>query len=59
MIFHAGTQLRDGVISTAGGRVLTAIGKAATMEGARASAYKLVRSVKFTGKEFRTDIAQF
>lgn len=59
MIFHAGTQYHDGMICTSGGRVLTAIGKADTIEQARANAYKLVDSIEFTDKQCRTDIALF
>ena len=63
-VFHAGTLLRANTateggsrVVTDGGRVLnvTAIGK--DLEEARAHAYKAVRSIRFAGAQYRTDIA--
>ena len=58
-VFHAGTRSNNGETYTAGGRVLTAIGKATTMKEARINAYKLVEKINFENMQYRTDIAQF
>jgi phosphoribosylamine--glycine ligase len=56
MVFHAGTQARDGAIVTAGGRVLcvTALGDSVRM--ARDRAYDTVERVRFDGRQYRSDI---
>jgi phosphoribosylamine--glycine ligase len=56
LVFHGGTALRDGRLVTAGGRVLTVVGCAATLPGARARAYAAVGCVRFEGMHFRRDI---
>jgi phosphoribosylamine--glycine ligase len=56
MVFHAGTELRDGRVVTAGGRVLgvTAWGKDLT--DARRGAYEACDRICFEGMQFRRDI---
>ncbi len=56
VVFHAGTVIKNGRVSTAGGRVLgvTAVGK--DLEKAIAQAYKGVDSISWTGAFHRTDI---
>ncbi|HIP40876.1 MAG TPA: phosphoribosylamine--glycine ligase [Desulfocapsa sulfexigens] len=56
VVFHAGTQIRNGRVASAGGRVLgvTAVGK--DLKKAIANAYKAVALVSWTGSFFRTDI---
>ncbi len=56
VVFHAGTQVRNGRVASAGGRVLgvTAVGK--DLEKAIANAYKAVACISWTGSFFRTDI---
>ena len=56
VVFHAGTQLRDGGLVTAGGRVLcvTALGESVPL--ARKRAYESVAQVHFDGMQFRRDI---
>jgi phosphoribosylamine--glycine ligase len=57
MVFHAGTQARDGEVLTAGGRVL---GVTALGEGLKAAvdrAYAAVGKISFEGALFRSDIA--
>jgi len=56
MVFHAGTRLEGNQIVTSGGRVLgiTALGE--TIEQARKAAYLAVDEIKFTDKQYRTDI---
>lgn len=58
VVFHAGTRAQDGAIVTAGGRVLTVVGRAADFEGARAAAYAAVECVHFDGMQFRRDIGR-
>jgi phosphoribosylamine--glycine ligase len=55
-IFHAGTDMRDGVVVSAGGRVLTVCASGADLAQARASAYAGVALVAWEGKMFRSDI---
>jgi phosphoribosylamine--glycine ligase len=61
MIFHAATrQSADGVpgrLVTSGGRVLTVVGRGASLAEARARAYDRVREIRFHGAQYRTDIA--
>ena len=60
IVFHAGT--RDdggGQVVTAGGRVLTVVGKGATLEEARDRAYVGVEHIGFQGAHYRKDIALF
>ena len=57
--FHAGTALTDGTLVTAGGRVLTTVGRAPTMREARALAYEAASRISFDGMVMRSDIAAF
>ncbi|MGC7873056.1 phosphoribosylamine--glycine ligase [Desulfosporosinus sp. SYSU MS00001] len=56
VIFHAGTERKNGILESSGGRVLgvTAAGK--TLLEARAKAYALAETVEFPGAHFRRDI---
>jgi phosphoribosylamine--glycine ligase len=56
-VFHAGTAERGGEIVTAGGRVLNITGLGATPGEARDRAYAGAESIRFDGKQVRTDIA--
>lgn len=55
-VFHAGTQIKNRRVSSAGGRVLgvTAVGK--DLKKAIAQAYKAVDLISWTGAFYRTDI---
>ena len=57
-VFHAGTSLHDGVLSTTGGRVLcvTALGDSVRL--AQQRALEAVRQVHFDGAHWRSDIGQ-
>jgi phosphoribosylamine--glycine ligase len=57
MLFHAGTDQKDGNIVTSGGRVLsvTALGK--TIAEAKKKAYQAVEKIHFEGAYWRKDIA--
>ena len=57
LIFHAGTTLEGKELKTSGGRVLNAVGLGATREEARKRAYGLADRIRFSGKQYRTDIA--
>ncbi len=56
VMFHAGTAARDGGLVAAGGRVLNATGRGATLAEARARAYALAEAVDWPGGWFRRDI---
>ncbi len=58
MVFHAGTKMDNGHLVTAGGRVLTVVGRAATFEDAMATAYRGVEAIRFDGMQFRKDIGK-
>jgi phosphoribosylamine--glycine ligase len=60
VVFHAGTKLGpNGQVLTNGGRVLTVVGKGATLEAARRKIYASLPQIRFEGAHFRKDIAQF
>jgi phosphoribosylamine--glycine ligase len=54
--FHAGTTLDDGVLKTAGGRVLCVVGLDHTTRGAQQRAYEIVKQISFDGAQYRSDI---
>ena len=58
LVFHGGTG-RDGEgrLVTAGGRVLTVVGKGASLAAARERAYAGVAAISFPGMRVRRDIA--
>lgn len=56
MIFHAGTAEREGRLVSAGGRVLNATGRGATLAEARDRAYALTEAVDWPEGFFRRDI---
>lgn len=57
-VFHAGTKMQDGRLVTAGGRVLTVVGRGATYREAMERAYAGVREIRFDGMQYRTDIGK-
>lgn len=60
IIFHNGTCFDEDVrLLTNGGRVLTTLGKADTIEEARRIAYNLAEQVECTSLGYRNDIAEF
>ena len=56
VVFHAGTKLQDGVLLTAGGRVLCVTALADTVRVSQTRAYEAVRQIHFEGMQFRSDI---
>jgi phosphoribosylamine--glycine ligase len=55
-VFHAATAIADGKLVTAGGRVLTVVGRGQTFEDAIARAYDGVQRIGFDGMQYRRDI---
>lgn len=55
-VAHAGTAVRDGVVVTSGGRVLTVVARGTSWEQAAARAYDAVGRISFEGAHARTDI---
>ncbi len=56
-ILHAGTKLgADGEVLSAGGRVLSVVGRGPDLAAARAQAYQRLAAVTLPGSHFRTDI---
>lgn len=58
LVFHAGTAVRDGSVVTAGGRVLTVVGRGSDFPAAIARAYAAEKSITFAGKQVRSDIGR-
>lgn len=58
LVFHAGTAKRGDQVVTAGGRVLTVVGRGPDYASAMARAYQAVGRISFEGMHFRTDIGQ-
>jgi phosphoribosylamine--glycine ligase len=56
MVFHAGTELRDGRLLTSGGRVLCATALADSVKLAQLRAYELLQTIHFDGMQYRSDI---
>ena len=56
LVFHAGTALQDGSLVTSGGRVLSIVGRGATVAEAAGFTYEAVEKVRFNGMQFRRDI---
>jgi phosphoribosylamine--glycine ligase len=57
-VFHSGTAVRDGGLVTAGGRVLTVVGRGADFQEAIARAYMGVLQISFEGMQYRRDIGR-
>jgi phosphoribosylamine--glycine ligase len=57
IVFHAGTKWEDGLLKTAGGRVLGVCAVAGNLKQARDLSYKAVDKINFENKFYRKDIA--
>jgi phosphoribosylamine--glycine ligase len=57
-VYHAGTAIRNKELVTAGGRVLTVVGRGTSFEDAMSRAYAGVREISFDGMQYRTDIGR-
>jgi len=56
-VFHSGTQVKDGRLVTAGGRVLSVTALGATFLEAQQNAYAAVKKIQFRAAHYRSDIA--
>jgi phosphoribosylamine--glycine ligase len=54
--FHAGTTLKDGKLTTSGGRVLCVVGLADSVRSAQSVAYETINQISFDGMQYRRDI---
>ncbi|MDE1182774.1 phosphoribosylamine--glycine ligase [Paraburkholderia sp.] len=54
--FHAGTTLKDGTLTTSGGRVLCVVGLADSVRSAQSVAYEAINQISFDGMQYRRDI---
>jgi phosphoribosylamine--glycine ligase len=57
LVFHAGTEEKDGRLITSGGRVLTVTGIGSDLESARLRAYQQISTIGLEGSFYRSDIA--
>jgi phosphoribosylamine---glycine ligase len=55
-VFHAGTRLQGDEVLTAGGRVLCAVGRGASVAAAQRQAYGLVEAIHWNLVQYRRDI---
>jgi phosphoribosylamine--glycine ligase len=55
-VFHAGTQLKDGVLVTNGGRVLCVTALGDSLRIARSRAYEAIERIRYDGMQYRRDI---
>jgi len=58
LVFHAGTRAHERRLVTAGGRVLTVVGRGATYQEAIDVAYRAAACIRFDGMQFRRDIGR-
>jgi len=58
VVFHAGTELKDGKLVTNGGRVLGVTATGADLKQAVDKAYKAVSLINFEGAHYRKDISK-
>jgi phosphoribosylamine--glycine ligase len=58
LVFHAGTRRDGDEIVTAGGRVLTVVGRGPSYEDAIAVAYRAASEITFDGMQLRRDIGR-
>ena len=56
-VFHAGTALKNGQLVTAGGRVLSVVARAETLQDAVNRVYAAAACISFAGVHYRKDIA--
>ncbi|MEJ6626736.1 MAG: phosphoribosylamine--glycine ligase [Actinomycetes bacterium] len=56
-VFQAGTELRDGLLHSSGGRVLTVTGLGSDLTQARDASYRTISRISLAGSHYRSDIA--
>lgn len=57
-VYHAGTAVRNGKLTTAGGRVLSVVGRGTSYAKAMTRAYVGALQVSFDGMQYRRDIGR-
>jgi phosphoribosylamine--glycine ligase len=57
-VYHAGTRLKGERLVTAGGRVLGVTGLGSSLRDAHARAYQAADLIRFSGKQYRSDIGR-
>jgi phosphoribosylamine--glycine ligase len=57
LVFHGGTAVRNGVVVTHGGRILSVTASGRTVSDARDRAYEATELISFEGARYRRDIA--
>ncbi|NUR77357.1 MAG: phosphoribosylamine--glycine ligase [Thermoleophilia bacterium] len=58
LVFHGGTAVRNGMVVTNGGRILSVTATGSTVGDARERAYAAVDLISFDGAQYRRDIAR-
>ena len=58
LVFHAGTRRMGNDVATAGGRVLTVVGRGASDRDAIQVAYEAASKIAFEGMQYRRDIGR-
>ncbi|RJP25072.1 MAG: phosphoribosylamine--glycine ligase [Candidatus Abyssobacteria bacterium SURF_5] len=58
IVFHAGTELKDGQVVTDGGRVIGATALGEDIPSAIERAYQCAETIRFEGRYFRSDIGK-
>lgn len=58
LIFYAGTEKRNKVLLTSGGRVLSVVGKGKSLDEARKKAYLILEDINFKDMYYRKDIGK-
>jgi phosphoribosylamine--glycine ligase len=58
LVFHGGTAVRNGIVVTHGGRILSVTATGPTVGDARERAYDAIEVISFDGARFRRDIAR-
>ena len=59
VIYHAGTQYKDGSFFTSGGRILGVTSIAPSLDSALEAAYKTSAAINFEGMHYRRDIGKY
>ena len=56
LVFHAGTERRNGELVVSGGRVLNVVAHGVDLAAAQQKAYAACEKIRFRGKQYRSDI---
>ena len=56
LVFHAGTEIRNGQLVVSGGRVLNVVAHGADLAAAQRKAYAACEKIHFAGRQYRRDI---